>query len=255
MKSKKTLFVLISASIGGTERRICYLFKELNKKDPDKYHLVVNRKLYNILQKANFQLDKLDNVHILKKKSLFDFKKGEKARLLVDMGRLCTLLKYRKNIKHLIKKYIIGVIQVYLEMIPVLGLFPIKRVKRIASIISHRPEYYDKKKRRAKLLKRALRNYHKIDALYVLIYNNLVELGINPNKINYPKSSFVNHATFKPEKKEKIITFSSRLVNWKKPLLFLHPEAIPSNNDWLVRLSCCSTETWIKLLLITLEGS
>jgi glycosyltransferase involved in cell wall biosynthesis len=41
------------------------------------------------------------------------------------------------------------------------------------------------------------------------------------DKVNYPRRNFVNHIQFKPEKKERIVTFSARQIAWKNPYLAL----------------------------------
>ena len=217
----KIALVLLSAGIGGTERRIGNLFKFLSQRYPGTYHLIINKELYRILQKANYHLEQYPNVHIIKKKSSFDFKKGAHAGILINIGRVLTLFYYRKEIKRILKEHHISTIQVYLEMVPFLGVFPIQGVKRIASLVSHLPKYFDKKNINCKLLLYALKNYNKIDCLSKYIWDGLINLDVQKEKLNYPKWNFVNHIQFRSEKKEKIITFSARLIDWKNPLLIL----------------------------------
>jgi len=225
----KVALVLFGAGVGGTERRVGYVFKFLSQKYPGKYHLIINRELYQTLQKGGYHLEKYPHVHVLKQKSSFDIKKGAHAGIFLNVGRIFTLFYYRKQIKRIIKEHNISTIQVYLEMVPLLGVFPIHGVKRIASLVSHLPKYFDKKNINCKLLLYSLRNYEKIDALYEYIADNLINLGVEKEKIYCAIKNCVDHTRFKPEKKEKIITFSTRLIDWKSPLLILDAvlETIP----------------------------
>jgi len=224
LKNEKIAFVLLSGYLGGTQRRIGNLYKFLSEKNPEKYHLILHKELYELLQKANYHLEKYPNIHIIEKKSMLDIKKKAHSSIFINVGRAFTLFKYRKEIDRIIKEQDITVIQVYLEMVPFLGVFPIKRVKTIASLVMHLPKYFDKKNPNCKLLLYALRNYDKVDALYEYIGESLLELGVPEEKVNYPRRNFVNHIQFKPEKKERIVTFSARMIGWKNP--HLHLDAI-----------------------------
>ncbi len=217
-------FILLSGDLGGTQRRIGNLFKFLSDRDPGRYHLIISRELYELLQKANYHLDEYPNIHIVEKKSILDFKKRAHSNVFIKAGRVFTLFYYRKEVDRIIKEYDITVIQVFLEMVPFLGVFPIKRVKTIASLVSHLPKYYEKDNVNCKLLLYALRNYDKVDALYEYIGESLINLGVPQEKVNYPRRNFVNHIQFKPEKKERIVTFSARMIRWKNP--HVHLEAI-----------------------------
>jgi len=214
-----TAFVLFSASIGGTERRIATLYRALEERYPGKYHIILNKELYNSLQKINYNLK--GNVHIVKDKSVLDRKSRAEQGFFTQIGRLFTLLRYRKHIKKIVKKHNIKTIQVYLEMVRVLGFFPIKNVRSIASIVSSLPKYYDKRNINCKILIHALKNFSKIDMLYENKIKDLIKLGVNKRKINCPGNNFVNHTTFTPKKKEKTVTFSARMFDYKNPLLLL----------------------------------
>jgi glycosyltransferase involved in cell wall biosynthesis len=220
-QNERIAFVLLGGHTGGTQRRIGNLFKFLSDRYPGKYHLIINEELYEHLQKANYRLDQYHNIHIIKGKSKLDFKKGAHASVLVNFGRVFTLFHYRKEVKRIINEQNITTIQVFLEMVPFLGVFPINGVKKIASLVMHLPKYYDKNNLNCKLLLHALQNYDKIDGLYEYIGDSLIQLGVPQEKVNYPKRNFVNHIQYKPEKKKRSVTFSARLVNWKNPLLLL----------------------------------
>jgi glycosyltransferase involved in cell wall biosynthesis len=224
LENEKIAFILLSGGLGGTQRRIGNLFKFLCDITPDRYHLILHKELYDLLQKADYHLDKYSNIHILEKKSRLDFKKRAHSNILINMGRVFSLFHYRKEIDRIIKENDITIIQVYLEMVPFLGVFPIKGVKTIASLVFHLPKYFDNGSINCKLLLYALRNYDKVDALYEYIGENLIELGVPQEKVNYPIRNFVNHLQFKPERKERIVTFSARMVRWKNP--HVHLEAI-----------------------------
>jgi glycosyltransferase involved in cell wall biosynthesis len=220
-RNEKIAFVLLSEEVGGTQRRIGNLFKFLSERYPDKYYLILNRKLFDALQKANYGLDKYNNIHIIEKKSVFDFKKRAHSNVFINFGRVFTLIYYRKEIKKIIGAHDISTLQVYLEMVPFLGVFPIKKVKSIASLVSHLPKYYAQDNFNCKLLLYALGNFDRIDALYEYIGEGLLGLGVPREKVNYPRRNFVNHIQFKPVKKERILTFSARMLSWKHPSLFL----------------------------------
>jgi len=220
-KNEKVAFVLFSEHLGGGERRIGYVFKALSDKYPNQYHFIVNKKVYDVLQNSGYNLEKYPNVHVLRRKSMFDFKAHAHQGLFIQMGRLFTLFYYRKQVIRLIKKHKISTIHVYLEMLRILGIFPIKKVKQIASIVTHLPIYFDGKSFKSKLMLRALKKYNKVDIIYQNFARKLSKLGIPRDKINNPRRNCVNHVVFKPEKKEKIVTFTARMVGWKNPLLLL----------------------------------
>jgi glycosyltransferase involved in cell wall biosynthesis len=221
LENEKIAFVLLSGEAGGTQRRIGNLFKFLSDRDPGKYHLILSRELYEVLQKANYHLDEYPNIHIIENKSILDFKKRAHSNVFINAGRVFTLFYYRKAIDRIIKEYDITIIQVFLEMVPFLGVFPIKGVKTIASLVSHLPKYYDKNNVNCKLLLYALRNYGRVDALYEYIGESSIKLGVPQKKVNYPRRNFVNHVQFKPEEKDRIVTFSSRMFGFKNPHLHL----------------------------------
>ena len=221
MSNEKIAIVLISEGYGGTERRIGNLFKLLSKSSPSKYHLIINRKLYNSLQKGNYHLEKYRNIHILEKKSVFDFKSQANEGFYVQLGRILTLFHYKSCIKKIIEKNNIRTVQVFLEMVPFLGLFPLKCVRMVASLVSHLPKYYDMGNINCWILLQALKRYGRIDALSSYIADNLVRLGVPEAKINYPKRNFVDHFKFAPNKKEKMITSTARMLSFKNQMLFL----------------------------------
>lgn len=221
MKNKKIALVLLSASLGGTERRIGYLFKFLSEKFPGKYHLVINRSLYDTLQKASYSLDACNNVHIIESRSILDRKTRAHQNLLVQIGRAFTLFKYRSELKRILKHEDITTIQVYLEMVPFLGVFPLRKITSIASLVSHLPKYYDPDNINCKLLLYALKTHHLVDALYPYIGNSVIKIGIPGKKVFFPEKNFVNHIIFRPEAKENIVTFSSRMHGFKNPMMLI----------------------------------
>jgi glycosyltransferase involved in cell wall biosynthesis len=236
LQYERVALVLLGGHTGGTQRRIGNLFKFLSDRYSSKYHLIINYELYGHLQKANYRFDQYPNVHIIEGKSILDFKKGAHANVLINLSRLFTLYHYRKEVNRIIKEQNITTIQVFLEMVPFLGVFPINDVKKIASLVMHLPKYYDKNNLNCKLLLRALQNYDKVDALYEYIGESLIQLGVPQEKMNYPRRNFVNHIQFKPEKKERIVTFSARLIDWKNPTLHLDAifKTIPYVDDDIV---------------------
>ena len=99
--------VLFSPGIGGTERRIGNLYKFLSRRNPSKYHLIINRKLYDTLQRANYHLEAYPNIHIVSHKSRFDIKDGAHAGTFIQLCRVLTLLKYRHALKKIIRKELV----------------------------------------------------------------------------------------------------------------------------------------------------
>lgn len=219
--NEKIAIVLFSAGLGGTERRIGNLYKFLSQRDPARYYLIINRELYDTLNKANYHLDSFPNIFIVEGKSALDVKTGAHAGILVQFGRLFTLLKYRRILKQFISRNNITTIQVFLEMVPFLGVLPIRNVRMIASLVSHLPKYYDRTNLNSRLLIYALKRYQRVDALYQFIADNIVRLGVPESKVNYPRRNFVNHIQFRPETKAKIVTFTGRMLSYKNPFLLL----------------------------------
>jgi glycosyltransferase involved in cell wall biosynthesis len=220
-KNEKVAFVIFSADTGGAERRIFNIYKQLSKRYPEKYHLITNKRAYNALQRANYHLQKVSNIHVLNKKSSFDFKTGAHQGILINIGRVLTLFKYRQAIKKVIKRHKITTIQVYMEMLRFLGFFPIKNVKMIGTIVTHLPKYFEKNNINCSILLNALNKCEKVDCVSSYPGESLMKLGFPREKLNYPRRNCVNHIQFVPEKKEKIVTFSARMVGWKKPSLIL----------------------------------
>lgn len=204
--------VLISVAASGTERRMAVVFKHLATRFPGRYRLIINRQLYEILQKAGFGLDTLSGVHILEGRSWVDVKRGAHPGWIVNIGRARTLHGHRIEIARIANQHGIGTIQVFLEMVPFLGIFPVPGVRTIASLVSHLPKYYDPRNPNCWLLLLALRRYAVIDALYELIATRLRRLGVNPGKIHYPRRNCVDHDRFCPQRKERMVTFGARIM-------------------------------------------
>lgn len=217
----KVAFVLLSTVASGTERRIGRLFRHLSSAHPGRYHLIVSREVWTHLGLGGFGLEELPNIHILGRRSLFDRKKGAEESWLVNLGRAITLLRYRRQIQSIVRWNHIGVLQIFLEVVPFLGLLPIKGVKLIVSLVSHLPKYYDGKSLESRLLLRALRQADKVDTLYDYITDHVLQLGIASNKVNSPRSTCVDSDRFRPEPKERLVTFAARSFQWKNPLLML----------------------------------
>jgi glycosyltransferase involved in cell wall biosynthesis len=212
--------VLIGIGASGTERRMAGVFERLSRRHPGRHLLIVNRDLLNVLLSAGFRLEESD-LHVLEYRSWFDRKGGAQSGLLTNLGRLATLLIYRREIARVCRSLDIGVVQVLLEMVPVLGLWPLPGVTQVASLVSHLPKYYDDRSFSSRLLKRSLRNYRHIDALYERIEEGLIGMGIPREKINRPAWSCVDHIRFHPEPKQDIVTFTGRAFAFKHPDLML----------------------------------
>jgi glycosyltransferase involved in cell wall biosynthesis len=200
---------------------MAYVFSHLRKRYPGRYHLIINRHLHSLLQRAGFGLDLGPDIHILEGRSLADLKWRAESGALINAGRVLTLIRYRAQIRELVRQHGIGTLQVFLEMVPVLGLLPLKGVTSIASLVSHLPKYYDRRRFSCWMLLWALQRYHRVDALYESIASRLQALGIEPGKIHAPSKNCIDHERFRPGPKERLVSFTSRLFAFKNPFLML----------------------------------
>lgn len=214
-------FVIASTAVSGTERRISRIFTLLSRSDPGRYHLIISEDVFRRIRAAKFGLEDLPNVHILKGRSILDRKIGAEEGWITNIGRSFTVRGYRSQVQRIVRDNNITILQVYLELMRFIGIFPMKNVKMIASLVSHLPKYYDGKSIHSRLLYRALRNYDKVDALYEYITQAVSELGVSKNKLNSPRATCVDHDRFKPEAKEPLVTFAGRTIMWKNPWLML----------------------------------
>jgi len=212
--------VLIGIGASGTERRMACVFEHLTRRHPGRHLLVVNRGLLDVLLSAGFRLGPPD-IHVLENRSVLDRKEGAHSGLLTNVGRLATLLSYRREIARVCRSLHIEIVQAFLEMVPVLGLWPIPGVTQVASLVSHLPKYYDGRSFSSRLLSASLRNYRHIDALYEGIAEGLIGMGIPREKISHPAWNCVDHIRFHPEPKRDIVTFTGRAFAFKRPDLML----------------------------------
>ncbi len=220
----RTATVLIGIGASGTERRMACVFEHLIRRRPGRHRLIVNRGLYDVLVSAGFDLQRPE-VRVLERRSLLDRKRGSHSGWLVNCGRLATLLHYRREITRICRRDEIDVIQALLEMVPVLGLWPIPGVVQIASLVSHLPKYYDGRSLSSRILRAALKNYSHVDALFEPIAAGVAVLGIPAHRISQPAWNCVDHFRFHPEPKEDIVTFTGRAYAFKNPELMLETVA------------------------------
>ncbi|MCH8877285.1 MAG: hypothetical protein IIA89_10765 [Chloroflexi bacterium] len=197
------------------------IFLQLIRYYPGQYLLITNLELAGALERAGFGLAELENVFMLEGRSIVDRKRGGQATLHVNAGRLLTLLAYRWQTKSLLQQHKVDTLQVFLEMVPFLGIFPIPGVRMIASLVSHLPKYYTRGSFSCRLLLQALRSYQGIDALSPSIAGRLGDLGVAGSKISFPKWICVDTFRFRPSPKEHTVTFTSRALAFKNPLLML----------------------------------
>ena len=212
--------VLIGIGASGTERRMACVFEHLTRRHPGRHLLVVNRELLDVLLSAGFRLGPPD-IHVLENRSVLDRKEGAHSGLLTNVGRLATLLSYRREIARVCRSLHIEVVQAFLEMVPVLGLWPIPGVTQVASLVSHLPKYYDGRSFSSRLLSASLRNYRHIDALYEGIAEGLIGMGIPREKISHPAWNCADHIRFHPEPKRDIVSSTGRAFTFKRPDLML----------------------------------
>ncbi len=212
--------ILVGIGASGTERRMACVFERLARRHPGRHLLLVNRELLDVLLSAGFRLAPPD-VHVLGRRSVLDRKVRAQAGALTNMGRLVTLLRYRGEIARICRSLDIEVAQVLLEMVPVLGLWPLPGVTQVASLVSHLPKYYDGRSFSSRLLSASLRSYRHIDALYEGIAEGLIGMGIPREKVSHPAWNCVDQIRFRPEQKEDIVTFTGRSFAFKRPDLML----------------------------------
>ena len=212
---------LISTNASGTERRLSRLYRHLSAGNPDRYHLIVSQDVSEQLRAGEFGLEQLPNVHVLSDRSRYDNKRGAEQGWITNIGRSTTLWRYRKEIQALLRQHQIRTLQISLELVPFLGMFPLRDTRTIASLVSHLPTYYDGRSLNSRLLTRGVQRADKIDALYEYIEERVLDLGIDRLKVNSPRATCVDHDRYRPEPKEKIVTFVARAMLWKNPQLML----------------------------------
>ncbi len=218
----KIALALPSVIASGTERRLSFVYRHLQRRYPGEYLLVLSADLYPVLNRAGFGLDQLPGVHVLGRRSLLDVKGGAHASRLVDMGRMASLLRYRSELKQLISREGITLLHPYLEFVPFLALMPIRDVPWIVPIVDHLPKYFDGRSLDCRLLVRATRTAARVDCMYDWVAHRMQALGVDPRRLNNPAWNCVNHEAFHPEEKDELsVSFAARAIDWKNPLLMV----------------------------------
>lgn len=212
---------LISTVASGTERRLGRLFRHLSARSPDRYHLITSQAVFEQLRRGEYGIEHLPNVHVLGDRSRFDTKHGAEQGWIANIGRSATLWRYRSEIQALLRQHQINTLQISLELVPFLGMFPLRDTRTVASLVSHLPSYYDGRTLNSRLLKRGMHRADKVDVLYKYIEERVLDLGIDPKKVNSPRATCVDHDRYRPEPKEQIVTFVARAMLWKNPQLML----------------------------------
>jgi len=246
--------VLMGIGASGTERRMACVFEHLTRRHPGRNLLVVNRELLDVLVSAGFRLGPPD-IHVLENRSVLDRKEGAHSGLLTNVGRLATLLSYRREIARVCRSLHIEVVQAFLEMVPVLGLWPIPGVTQVASLVSHLPKYYDGRSFSSRLLSASLRNYRHIDALYEGITEGLVGIGVPREKISHPAWNCVDHVRFHPEPKRDIVTFTGRAFAFKRSDIMLRVAQLVHNEASHVRFYLLGQGPMMQQLIQTVRSS
>jgi glycosyltransferase involved in cell wall biosynthesis len=216
------ILAIPSVMVSGTERRLAFVYRHLEARYPGAYRLAVSAEAYAVLNRGGFGLDRLPGVHVFRGRSVLDIKTGAHAPALVNLGRMVSLFRYRRQLQHLIERERAALLQPYLELVPFLGLFPIRGVPWIVPVVDHLPKYFDRHSRDCRLLLRAIRTPVRVDCLYRWIALRLEELGAEPAKLYNPAWNCVNHDAFHPEAKdERLVTFVARAIDWKNPLMMV----------------------------------
>ena len=206
----------------GTERRLSFVYRHLERRFPGEYRLILSADLYPVLNRGGFALDQLPGVHVLGRRAGVDRKGGSDAPALVNLGRMVTLFRYRQEIKRLIAQERIALLHPYLELVPFLAMLPIREIPSIVPIVDHQPKYFDKRSPHCRLLLRAIASAERVDCLYGWINQRMEALGVERSKLCNPAWNCVNHDTFHPaEKDERSVSFAARTIDLKSPLLML----------------------------------
>lgn len=214
--------VLPSAMASGTERRLSFVYRHLERRFPGEYRLILSADLYRVLNRGGFGLDQLPGVHVFGRRAPVDLKGGSDASLLVNLGRIATLVRYRRELKRLIVQERIALLHPYLELVPFLAGMPIWGTAWIVPVVDHQPKYFDKQSPHCRLLLRAVASAERVDCLYRWIAQRMEGLGVERRKLCNPAWNCVNHDAFHPaEKDDRSISFAARTIDLKSPLLML----------------------------------
>ncbi len=220
--SGRVALVVPSVMASGTERRLAFVYKHLERRYPGEYLLVLPRDLCATLDRGGFGLSGMQGVRVLTRRWRLDLKRGAHASPLVNLNRIVTLLGYRREVERLIETDHVRLVHAYLEMVPVLGLMPLRQVPTVVAIVDHLPKYYDRRRIDCRLLLRAIDTSTRVDCLYAWISGQLEALGVDRRLLNYPAWNCVNHDAFHPEDKDELsVSFAARTIDWKNPLLML----------------------------------
>lgn len=214
--------VLPSAMASGTERRLSFVYRHLERRFPGEYRLVVSGDLYPVLNRGGYGLDRLPGVHVLGRRSALDVKGGSDASALVNLGRMLTLLRYRRDLRQMIARERVTLLHPYLELVPFLAMFPIREIPWVIPIVDHQPRYFDPRSPHCRLLLRATTSAERVDCLYRWVADKMEALGAARSKLCNPAWNCVNHDAFHPaEKDERLVTFAARTIDLKSPLLMM----------------------------------
>lgn len=219
---ERIALVLPSVMASGTERRLSFVYRHLERRYPGVYLLIVSADIYAILNRGGFGLDRLPGVRVLQPRARIDFKTEAHASALVNLGRLATMLHYRSQLQRLIRTERITILHPYLELVPFLALAPITSVPWIVPIVDHLPKYFDGKSLDCRLLLRAVKAGTRVDCLYRWISDRLQAIGVDKQVLNNPAWNCVNHDAFHPQAKDPVsVSFASRVIDWKNPMLMV----------------------------------
>jgi len=198
---------------------MAFVYRHLVRRYPGRYRMLIAPNLYAVLNQGGYGLDQLEGVEVLAARSHLDRKRGSDAPVLVNVGRVATLLRYRARTEAWAKAQALDVIQIYLEMVPFLGVIPLRGQAMIASLVSHLPVYFNRRSVRSRLLRRAIDRSMKADCLYLPIVEGLRRIGVDEAKLNWPFRNTTNHEAFSPRPKEPLVSFTARAIRWKNPNL------------------------------------
>jgi glycosyltransferase involved in cell wall biosynthesis len=117
----------------------------------------------------------------------------------------------------------IRILQAALDSTYMFGLYPVPGVVQIMSLVSHLHHHYDKRNVFGWLTRYCLPRYDLIDCISPYIYEQVLRIGIAPNKVFCAPNSFVDTNRYRPEKKNlQEVVFAARVHEFKSPDVYVN---------------------------------
>ena len=224
-KKLKVIFILISYSIGGAEKRYTNLFNFLSQKEQNEYKLLISRNLYDLLLEAGFNFYRTDHIFVLGIKISSVAMQGNPKRLIDRVSKI--IIRFRCSIEFLLNKFII-IIQVHwflhqeqpdilhgiLRGVNILAGIRDSKVIKIGSYVHARemiPEYQRK----------ALAAMDALDILVKPMRDMLIRNGFISERLYVAPCSFTDYSRTYIAKKKRNVLFLARFIECKHPEMFI----------------------------------